>query len=139
MQNFESATDDRIEHARDVELADQLAQHVAQLLGLVEPPSRPTNLGIHRAHRGAQAGDDGDGRDGPQDRVPHRDGQAQIAGLEEDDADREEEAGPDPAPEVEAEDGFGGDQRVEQVGKAGRRRREQEDPAADDQVVQDEE
>ena len=93
---------------------------------------------IHGAYGGAQSGNHRDRRDRSKDRIADGDGQAQVARLEEDDAAGEEQAGADPAPEVETEDGLGGDEREEQVGHGRRRGREEQDPAGDDQVVQDE-
>src|SRR6202022_4654274 len=48
LQNLQATANDRVEHARHIELADQFAEHVAQLLGLIEPPPGPADLTVHR-------------------------------------------------------------------------------------------
>ena len=87
-----------MQHPGDVELADEFAEDVAQLLGLVQTPAGAANLTIHGAHRRPKAGDRRQGRDGTKDRIPDRDRQAEIAGLEQNRAASQEQAGGDASP-----------------------------------------
>ena len=125
-----------MQHPGDVELANEFAEDVTQLLGLVQAPAGAADLAVHDAHRRPKPGDRRQRRDGTKDRIPDRDREAEIAGLEENRAAGQKQAGAHPAPQIEAEDRLGGDQRVEQVGDSRCRRRKEQDPRANHQVIE---
>ena len=119
-----------------IELAHQLVQHLTQLLGLGQAAPRAPDLVVHAAHRRPQAGEAGNRGDGPQEGIANRDRDVQTDQLEEHHAGDEVKAGGDTSPQLEAEDGLGCDQGIEEEGQLRRRLKEEHDPAADHDVVE---